>query len=212
MIKTIAAAAILSVLGASASATTESITFQSRDVTAPRLTTTYTSNYRTAELSYTDSTGASFLAYCIEPDQSFAINALGAQTYTVGSFSGAQASLLEALYSSSYASATDVNAKAAFQLAVWEIVTESSSSLNVNGGSFTVDSSTALASSIATQANDYLSASASYSGPSLYTLTKLTNADYQDLVVASPVPEPQTWALLLAGLGAVGLRARRRQR
>jgi len=29
-------------------------------------------------------------------------------------------------------------------------------------------------------------------------------------IVAAPVPEPETWALLLAGLGLVGLAARRR--
>ncbi|MBW8847208.1 MAG: PEP-CTERM sorting domain-containing protein [Burkholderiales bacterium] len=48
----------------------------------------------------------------------------------------------------------------------------------------------------------------------MYNLTKLSNASYQDLVVASAittaVPEPQTYALFLSGLGFVGLLARRR--
>jgi len=41
------------------------------------------------------------------------------------------------------------------------------------------------------------------------------DADYDDMVVGlkvTPVPEPETYALLLAGLGAVGFIARRRQR
>ena len=41
------------------------------------------------------------------------------------------------------------------------------------------------------------------------------DADYDDMVVGLKVvaiPEPETYALLLAGLGAVGFIARRRQR
>ena len=40
------------------------------------------------------------------------------------------------------------------------------------------------------------------------------DADYDDMVVGlnvAPVPEPQTYMLLLAGLGAVGFISRRRR-
>ncbi|RDH96609.1 PEP-CTERM sorting domain-containing protein [Caldimonas thermodepolymerans] len=43
----------------------------------------------------------------------------------------------------------------------------------------------------------------------------LYDADYDDLVVGIslvPVPEPETYALMLAGLGAIGFMARRRRR
>ncbi len=38
-----------------------------------------------------------------------------------------------------------------------------------------------------------------------------TSASYGGNLVATPVPEPETWALMLAGVGAVGFLARRRQ-
>ena len=62
--------------------------------------------------------------------------------------------------------------------------------------------------------DESLNTKATYAvGASLFTLTKLENSIYQDLVVAVPtnaVPEPETYAMLLAGLGVVGLMARRR--
>ena len=61
-----------------------------------------------------------------------------------------------------------------------------------------------------TLADSYVSAALGFTGTSTYQVSKLTSGDYQDLVVAAVVPEPQTYALLLAGLGAVGLIARRR--
>ncbi|WP_457326236.1 PEP-CTERM sorting domain-containing protein, partial [Roseateles sp. P5_E11] len=67
--------------------------------------------------------------------------------------------------------------------------------------------------SVQALATNYLAAAQSYEGPALYSLTKLSNASYQDLVVASAVnavPEPETYALFLGGLGVIGLLARRR--
>ena len=58
-----------------------------------------------------------------------------------------------------------------------------------------------------------------FNGTSTYAVFKLTNSTYQDLITATKldvpntvvqVPEPQTYALLLAGLGIVAFNARRR--
>ncbi|TXI23535.1 MAG: PEP-CTERM sorting domain-containing protein [Roseateles sp.] len=217
MNKLFAITALLAAASAPALADTLPITFLGVDDNAPLLSTTYTSDYGTGVQSYQTASGSSFLAYCIEPDQSTLLVGK-TRPYTVEALSGSQASLLQGLYSSSFASANDLNSQAAFQLAIWEIVRETTGTLNVspNAGSFSLlpgdAASRDLDAGIASLANNYLAAAQAYNGPAQYTLTKLSNTSYQDLLVANPVPEPQTWALLLAGLGAVGLLARRRQR
>lgn len=210
---------------------TVKISWQGVDQAALRLSTMdlsissevpVTRGYATSALNYTyvDS-GVSFLAFCIEPNEG---NGRAGRTYTynVESFSGAQAQHLQGLFSTSYASLASYQDKAAFQLAVWELVRETSSQFNVSQGSFyLLDNNPAVVN----QANSMLSQALSYTGPSLYALTKLTNyatannAGLQDLVTAtrlnvnnvvSAVPEPSSYALLAAGLGVVGLLARRR--
>jgi len=47
-------------------------------------------------------------------------------------------------------------------------------------------------------------------GPAKWTFNTATNGDYM-LTFAAPVPEPETWALMLAGMAIVGGIARRRK-
>gem|GEM_PF-1072511 len=217
---------ILLALAAAASFTAAaadvSITYTGKDTSSPVIRTSLTGQIAAGVLNYVDSTsGNSFLAYCIEPAQPNAPTTFGAQTYSVGSFTGTQAALLQALYSSTFASVQSTTEQAAFQLAVWELTNETSTALSVtqNAGSFymhaanNTQASVQTAASLESLANGYLAAAQSYQGESFYTLTKLTNASYQDLIVATSinaVPEPETYAMLLAGLGIVGLMARRR--
>jgi hypothetical protein len=223
MFKPLALAAAL--LAATPAFADVSIRFLSRDAHDPVLTTSMTSNYITGGLNYTDAATGSFLAYCIEPEQPFAHSTKSGlpnfKTYQVGSFTGGQGTLLQALYSSSFDSVNSGNQQAAFQLAVWEIMRETSGSLSITQGSGNFFLQTAgltpsqIGSTNAVQAltSHYLSAAQSYTGPATYSLTKLTNATYQDLVVATAVtavPEPESYALFLAGLGAVGMIVRRR--
>jgi len=228
MSKPLALAAALLIGTPALAADTVSVRFMNRDANAPVLNTSMTSNYITGGLNFTDAAAGSFLAYCIEPSQSFALSfksdgvTPNFKTYTVDSFTTSQASLLQGLYSSSFASVHSGNQQAAFQLAVWEIMRETTGTLSIaqGDGAFFLKTDGATGQQIGTNnavralATNYLSAAESYNGPSLYSLTKLSNATYQDLVVASavanPVPEPETYALFLAGLGAIGLIARRR--
>ena len=155
------------------------------------------------QLSYTNLTaGASFAAFCIEP---LAGNSVLATTYSVSSFTGAEATHLAALYQTSFSSSMNATQQAAFQLAVWEF-TQEASTYGTQTGTFRATAPSAVTA----LADSYVTAALGYTGTSTYKITRLSNADYQDLVVASVVPEPESYALFLAGLGAVGLIARRR--
>lgn len=216
----IATAALLAHAGAQAQDTV-AIRWQGVDLGGTKLSTLddsvstsipVTSNYATTALNYSYvATGESFIAYCIEPSQQNGRAGIS-RDYTVGGFDGMQAQQLQALFSTEYGQLDSYTAKAAFQVAVWEIMRETGGSLDAHAGSFRVLADDAASSAIATLANSFIATAASYDGPALFTLTRLSNGSLQDLVTASPaaVPEPETYALLLGGLGVIGLLARRR--
>lgn len=206
-------AALLLIGGAAAAQSTLKIKYLGKEGDAPTVSNSEISNYQTGHLNYIDDTGSSFLAYCIEPKQPNAPTDLGFRTYTTGSFTGMQATLLQGLYSSSFAGLTSAHDEAAFQLAVWEIMRESSGILGLGTGSFKITGGD-TSGTLLIDGNSFLAAAQSYVGPSLYTLTRMSNNVYQDLVVAqiAPVPEPSRLALMAAGLAAVGFVAARRRR
>lgn len=123
-------------------------------------------------------------------------------------------SLLNKLFSSSWNSMLTAGsyAQAGFQAAIWEIIGEKNTTLNLNTGSvYFLSQNTSLAwkNAIMNDAKSYLSSALNYTGPITYTAGFLRNGSYQDMVFA--VPEADTYAMFLAGLGLLGFAARRRK-
>lgn len=152
--------------------------------------------------------GNSFQTFCLDLAQSISFNT-AYSNYTLQSGSSVlgavDADRLGKLYTNYIGSVTDATSSAAFQLAAWEVITETGSSLSLSGGSFyTTTTGTAV-----TLANTWLTGLDSKS--SSYTIDVLQSNCQQDMLVATPVPEPETYAMMGAGLALMGAVVRRRR-
>jgi hypothetical protein len=96
---------------------------------------------------------------------------------------------------------------AAFQLAVWEIVNEATSTLNVNSPDFYVSGGS---SNVRQLANTWLTNSQTWSRTQTFGIWEGPNTT-QDLAVFAPIPEPETYAMIIAGLGLMAFVVRRRR-
>ena len=157
--------------------------------------------------------GPSFETYCVDLYQNISF---GAPTYTeyvnVGSghvFTNANA---YADLGRLYATAGVVNnalTEAAFQIAVWEIAYENTgNAYNLASGAATFAGGTAASSGALALASSWLT-NLAFGGPSI---TVLESRLHQDVIFAHPVPEPETYALFMAGLAALSFMTRRRRK
>lgn len=168
--------------------------------------------------------GASFTTYCTDVFENVYLNATYDEYFVAANgsthgFTNQQADLLGRLYTVADNGVTSrvdtTNESVAFQLAVWEILYETGASLNVTSGGFYAQGGGNLTQR--SLANSWLS-SASSLATSQFSVVRLASIDglnqvgHQDLILTAPVPEPSTYALMLAGLSAVGFIARRRRR
>ena len=179
-------------------------------------------NYGTGSLNITVGTGlgegsitngTSFLAYCIDPFQWSSSSALPYSTVALSALGTTQEADVTKLYSQSYAgtNGNSVNS-AAFQLALWELAKDDG--VLTTGGVRTTDVTNA--SVVAAASSMIYNAQHANAGSSQYSFNLYTNGSKQDYLVATlgsvtPVPEPETYAMLLAGLGLIGFTASRRR-
>ena len=150
-------------------------------------------------------------SYCIDLGHGFGVPAVFDIMPLSTLFTGTKAANLNKLLGNTSASTTD--ASAAIQMAIWEIANETTVALTVSSDNFFV---TAGSSSAArTLANSYLTSLATWSVPTSGTAKLLISPGNQSQIffeLAPSVPEPETWGMLILGMGAVGTVMRRRKR
>jgi PEP-CTERM motif len=161
--------------------------------------------------------GASFQSWCVDIFHSFSFPAVANDTLVSAAsvFNPTKANDLGRLYTAHHAAveghdSSNTNS-AAFQLAVWEIVNETGTSYGLNNGFFQAsgtgagEAQTWLSTLNATPVSAY--------NVSIWSVNSMVSGwgHAQDVAVFAPVPEPETYAMLLAGLGVLSGVVRRRK-
>ena len=153
--------------------------------------------------------GAEVLAWCVDLYNRLRSPALyDVSNFSASGFSAGVRDNVDRLFTGFYADVDTRDEAAGFQIALWEIVTETTGVIDLAGGIFrATGGSNPLA-----LAGSYLSGLAA-AGTGGYNLTFFDsqNNSSQNLVSVSPVPVPAAGGLLLAGLaGFAALRRRRK--
>jgi hypothetical protein len=168
-------------------------------------------------------TGTSFQSWCVDifHDFNFPVTTTDIKTSAASIFGQTKATDLGRLYT--YVESQGVNVDghnssntdaAAFQLAVWEVVNETAgTNYNLSSGNLSI---TGTGVAEAQGWLDYLNSnpySANSYAASIWSVQGQGASGWgaQDVAVFAPIPEPETYAMLLAGLGLLGFMARRRK-
>jgi len=169
-------------------------------------------------INTTPSPDVSFQAWCVDIFGTLAStiynNVSGGTFYPTGNRAANLEALATRYLPSVPSNPTNVTGNAtnsaAFQLAVWEIVNETSGVYSLSGGNFHATSSNAVINAAANMLAG-LNSTTTNTAQILRVWQEVPGHPTQDLAVFAPVPEPQTYAMMLAGLGLMGFVARRRK-
>ncbi|MFN0186117.1 MAG: PEP-CTERM sorting domain-containing protein [Aquabacterium sp.] len=155
--------------------------------------------------------GNSFLTYCTDLLQSFSFN-VNYTNYSVvdgvTAWGATRRHAMDKLMSAAIASGvpSDAAQSAAVQAAVWEVLYETSGVYDLTAGTFVATSTDGATQGFINAVNW----AGIMAGPVTHHVDQLYSPTKQDFLVITEVPEPSTYALLVAGLAGVGFVARRR--
>lgn len=163
------------------------------------------------------SPAGSFAAFCLEPLQHYfgsQSGGLDSAVFTKATFDSGIADALSRLFTGAGWKSWDYQndgvtsvpaiARTAIGAAVWDIFHDGS--FNLTGGDYQLNP----ADGNSLDAINFANAAYAAGNTSMASsLVWLQNREYQDMVIA--VPEPSTYALMLAGLVSIGFVARRRR-
>jgi hypothetical protein len=215
--------ALVSVLALASQSAFSSTTLTYQGASFPSYETVHTSYADGAGVGYPDfgdkyvyvggfkmgvgNTNQSITAWCVD-----VFDWLHSASYSNGNLSSINHNdKLQQLVNQRYASVTNAQTSAAFQLAVWEIVTEAGNTFNLGNGQFKAwgGNTTAIA-----MANDWLKLDKTTGNRNYkidyYFYGNMPNGVTQNLISVSPVPLPAAGLLMLSALGLGGLVKRRR--
>ena len=156
----------------------------------------------------------SFVSYCVDLFELLpAFNTSNNSYAEVGAsaYFGAKTDDVARLFSGVSGQVDSALEEAAFQLALWEIKYETTpGAYNLGTGTAKfLDMKSSDGNAVAV-AQTWLNGLGSYDNHvQLHVLQSLGRPGKQDVVFATPVPEPATWLLMVGGLAAFGALARR---